>query len=135
MNSETEPTQGRGRLIGYWATTGFFSVGMILGGVMDIVQPADVVDEMSKLGYPLYFATALGVGKLAGTGVLLAPKLARFKEWAYVAFGIDLIMGSYSHLAVGDVAPKVITPLVIFALMVASYQLRPASRRFGSAAS
>lgn len=96
---------------------------------MDIVQPPDVVTLFTHLGYPLYFGVMLGVFKLVGMGVLLAPKLGLFKEWAYAGMGIDLVSAFVSHVAVDGFTGDVVLPLVFAAILVASWWLRPASRR------
>jgi hypothetical protein len=81
------------------------------------------------LGYPAYFSTLLGVGKIAGVCVLLAPGMVRLKEWAYVGFGITILSACYSHLSSGD-GLMALEPLLTFAALVVSYKTRPASRRF-----
>ena len=83
---------------------------------------------LAHLGYPVYFSNLLGAGKLVGVGVLLAPGLGRFKEWAYAAFGIVVLSACYSHLLSGD-GVMALEPLVTGAVLVISYVLRPAQRR------
>jgi hypothetical protein len=51
------------------------------------------------------------------------------KEWAYAGTVFDLTGAAASHLAVGDDAMKVATPLVFTALAFASWALRPPARR------
>jgi hypothetical protein len=72
------------------------------------------------------------VGKLVGAGVLLAPGLGRFKEWAYAAFGIVVLSACYSHFFSGD-GVMALEPLVTGAALVISYVLRPADRRMAMA--
>jgi hypothetical protein len=84
---------------------------------------------LHHLAYPAYFALLLGAGKLAGAIVITAPGLPRLKEWAYAGFFFDLTAAAVSRAAVGDGAADIIAPLGFLALALASWALRPASRR------
>jgi hypothetical protein len=120
--------------LGYWITTALVALAFASGGVFDILKPPPVAATMAHLGYPVYVAVILGAWKLLGTAALLAPGLPRLKEWAYAGILFDLTGAAASHAAVGDGAKAVATPLVILALALASWALRPASRRLASAA-
>jgi hypothetical protein len=61
------------------------------------------------------------------------PGFGRVKEWAYAGMVFDLTGASASHAASGDPVGNVVTPLVILAVVVASYLLRPESRTLASA--
>ena len=123
------------RKIGYWVATGLIGLAFGMGGVMDILQPPDVLAGMAHLGYPLHFATLLGIWKLLGAIAVLVPGYARVKEWAYAGMFIDLTGAAWAHAAVGDPASNVLTPLFILAVLAASYLLRPDSRRLPAPAS
>lgn len=117
------------RKLGYWITTALFTAAMLGGGVMDIVQPDDFLEEVADLGYPLYFFVMLGVAKVAGAVVVLLPKLPRLKEWAYAGFVIDLVAAFVSHMAVGHGVGELFPAIAVLALCAASYTLRDDSRR------
>jgi uncharacterized membrane protein YphA (DoxX/SURF4 family) len=121
------------RSIGYWAATGLVALGFAFGGVMDALHPPDVVAGLAHLGYPVYFATLLGIWKLLGAVAIVVPGFARVKEWAYAGMFFDLSGAAVSHAASGDDVGHVLTPLVILALVIASYVLRPESRRLAPA--
>jgi uncharacterized membrane protein YphA (DoxX/SURF4 family) len=121
------------RKIGYWAATGLVALTFAFGGAMDVAQPPDVVAGMAHLGYPAYFATIIGIWKLLGTVAILVPGFGRVKEWAYAGMVFDLTGASASHAVSGDPVGNVLTPLVILAIVVASYLLRPESRKLASA--
>lgn len=123
------------RLIAYWVTTALTAFVFLSGGVMDIVQPPDVIKGMTDLGYPVYFTTILGVWKVLGGVAVLAPRLPRLKEWAYAGMIFDLTGASASHASVGDPVAKVVIPLVLAGIVMASWALRPDSRRLGGATS
>jgi hypothetical protein len=113
----------------YWVVTGLFAVVYFASGLADILRAPPVLETLTHLGFPLYLAAILGPWKIAGAFVVLAPGLPRVKEWAYAGIAFDLIGAAASHGFVGDPAPKLLIPLVLLALTVASYLLRPASRR------
>jgi len=119
--------------IAYWTTTVLGPASFVIGGVLNLTQSEQVVAAMSHLGYPLYFASILGVWKLLGAIAIVVPGFPRVKEWAYAGFFFDLTAAAASHAAVGDSSADVIAPLVFLALVAASWTLRPASRKLAPA--
>lgn len=117
------------RTIAYWVTTGLLAAGYVMGGYYDVAQPEMVADAAKHLGYPLFFFTILGVWKLAGAAVILAPGLLRLKEWAYAGFVINLTGAIATHLHVGDPVKEVTAPAIMLGLAAASWALRPAGRK------
>jgi uncharacterized membrane protein YphA (DoxX/SURF4 family) len=119
----------KARKITYWVTTGLLAAVFAFGGVMDVLSPPQVAEQLAHLGYPTYFAPLIGVWKVLGVVALLAPGFPLIKEWAYAGMVFDLTGATVSHAAVGDPIANVVTPIVFLALLVASWWLRPASRR------
>lgn len=115
--------------IGYWAATGLVAFAIGMGGVMDLLAPPDLAAGMAHLGYPAYFMIILGLWKVAGAVTILLPRTPLLKEWAYAGIAFDLTGASASHAFSGDGPGEVITPLVLFGLLVASWMLRPETRR------
>ena len=113
----------------YWLATGFVLCIMTVSGLLALTQAPPMMKALAHLGYPAYFSTLLGVAKIAGVCVFLAPGMVRLKEWAYVGFGITILSACYSHLSSGD-GVMALEPLLTFASLVVSYKTRPASRRF-----
>src|SRR5436305_9637319 len=101
------------RRIAYWVTTGLTAFVFLSGGAADVARPSFVMEGMTHLGYPAYFVVILGVWKVLGGAVALAPGLPRLKEWAYAGMVFDLTGAAASHAALGDPAGKVVTPLMI----------------------
>jgi len=122
------------KTVAYWLTTVLGPTSFVIGGVLSIRQTPEVVGGVQHLGYPLYFATLLGVWKLLGAIAITAPGLPRVKEWAYAGFCFDLTAAAISHTAVGDSTGEIVAPLLFLALVAASYVLRPASRRLAPVA-
>ena len=128
-------TQGKGTTIAYWITTGLLAFALTGSGVMDLMQPAEMVEGMEHLGYPAYVLTLLGIAKLLAVPAILSPRFPVLKEWAYAGVVFDFGGAMFSHLSSGDGMPQVAPLLVLLTLTAASYLLRPASRRVAAAAS
>jgi len=123
------------RTIAYWITTILGPASFAYGGVIHILRRDDVVANLTHLGYPAYFATILGVWKLLGAIAVVVPGWPRLKKWAYAGFFFDLSGAAASRAFVGDgVAEQggVVAPLVFLALVMASWALRPPSRRLST---
>lgn len=129
-----QTTASRTRLIIYWITTAMLSFELILGALWDfnLVNAGYVPAVMKHLGYPPYFATLLGVWKLAGAAAVLAPRFTRLKEWAYAGAFFTFTGAAVSHFSVGDSTAAIIAPLVFATITTASWALRPASRRLSA---
>jgi uncharacterized membrane protein YphA (DoxX/SURF4 family) len=86
------------------------------------------------LGYPMYFFAILGFWKVLGAIAILVPRFPRLKEWAYAGIFFDLTGAAASVAAVrgyGVYAFHVLAPLILAGLTVASWALRPESRKLG----
>jgi hypothetical protein len=117
--------------IAYWTTTVFVAFVLISGGYGELTRQWGTLDTMTILGYPAYFLTIIGLWKVAGGIVLLAPRLRLVKEWAYAGIIFNMTGAFVSHAAVGDYgagAYHLITTGSIALLAVASYLLRPGCR-------
>lgn len=123
----------KARNIGYWISTGLLGALFAFGGFADLSGNPQVLEGMSHLGYPAYFTTILGAWKLLGALAVVAPRLPLVKEWAYAGMFFDLSGASLSHASAGDPAGKVIFPLLLIAVLVSSWALRPSSRRLQGA--
>jgi hypothetical protein len=86
-------------------------------------------DTAVALGYPTYFMSILGVWYVGAGLVLLAPRLARLKEWAYAGLVINYTGAAASHIWTGEGAGKLVGPVVFLGLTAASWALRPPDRR------
>jgi uncharacterized membrane protein YphA (DoxX/SURF4 family) len=116
----------------FWATTIFGPASFVMGGTLNLAHASQAIDTLTHLGYPAYFAWILGVGKLFGALAIVAPGLPRLKEWAYAGFFFNLSAAAFSRAAVGDSTADIVAPLAFLALVLASWMLRPESRRLAS---
>ena len=120
------------RTAGYWTSTVLIALSLLSGGVAYLLRAEPTVQGMTALGYPPYFLTILGFWKLLGGLAILAPRLPLVKEWAYAGIVFDFTGAAWSHVAVGDPASKAMVPLVLLLANVASWGLRPGSRKLGA---
>jgi hypothetical protein len=88
-----------------------------------------VIAGLAQLGYPPYVASILGVWKLLGVADLVGPGRSGLKEWAYAGFFFLLTGAALSYAASGDTGGKILVPLVLLALVMASYALRRRATR------
>jgi hypothetical protein len=124
----------KAKTIVYWASTILVAVAMGSGGAAQVARLQQNVDGFVRvLGYPLYFVTILGVWKVLGAIAILVPRFPRLKEWAYAGIFFDLTGAAASWAAVGGSgeAFHILAPLIIAGIAVASWALRPESRRIG----
>jgi uncharacterized membrane protein YphA (DoxX/SURF4 family) len=119
-------------IIVYWITTALVVFELALGGLWDILRVPQVRGLIERLGYPVYFLVILGIWKLLGAVALVVPRFPRLKEWAYAGVIFDLTGAVASLLASGLIdAGTVAYPIVMTGVAVASWALRPPSRRLG----
>jgi hypothetical protein len=131
---ERGETAMNGKTIGYWVTTAMTAFVLTSGGLAMALHNPENVKGVVELGYPAYFVTLLGAWKTAGGVVLLAPKLARLKEWAYAGAIFDFTAAAYSQAAMHHETFHVVMPLVLTIVAMISWALRPESRVVGTIA-
>ncbi|HEX4612875.1 MAG TPA: DoxX family protein [Urbifossiella sp.] len=130
MTSTTFPAApSRAGVVGYWVCTGLVAANLALGGVWDMLRTEYVRGVIEHLGYPVYFLVILGFWKLPGAVVVLAPGLPRLKEWVYAGAVFTYTGAVTSHLAVGDGTGETLPAAIMSGLAIASWGLRPPSRR------
>ena len=86
------------------------------------------------LATQMYFFAILGFWKLFGALTILVPRYPLLKEWAYAGIFFDLTGAAASCAWVGGYGAygfHVIAPLIITGFTVASWALRPESRKIG----
>jgi hypothetical protein len=104
----------------YWITTGLLAAFIIPG--IFYLNSAMALEGTKHLGLPMWFHWELGIAKFIGGIILILPFFpARLKEWTYVAFGIDFISAAIAITAVDGLTPMVITPVVMFIVLLISY--------------
>jgi hypothetical protein len=124
--------------VAYWICTALTAFFFVPGGLAYALAVPDVVQGVTQLGFPLYFIQLLGVWKVLGGVAILAPGFARLKEWAYAGMLFDLTAAAVANATMGDAIGAawwhVPAPLLVAAVVVASWALRPPSRRLRGAA-
>jgi len=130
----TSSSPPRSQIIAYWVTTALVASELAMGGVLDILRVPKVSDLIERLGYPQYFLIILGIWKLLGGIALVIPRFPRLKEWAYAGVLFDLSGAVASLFASGLISVGTVAyPILMIGVAIASWALRPASRRIGAA--
>jgi hypothetical protein len=106
----------------YWALTAPFVITMLMAAVMLLMKASPNVEGITQLGYPIYVCQILGIAKLFGGIGIIQNRFPIIKEWAYAGYTFNLIGASASHALAGDGVAKIIVPLIILALVLASYR-------------
>ena len=119
--------------VAYWVCTGLVGFLVGSGGLAYAAQVPDVVQGVVALGFPVHFVVLLGVWKVLGSIAILAPGFPLIKEWAYAGIMIDLTGAAVASMATGGAWWHAAAPLLIAVLVVASWALRPQSRRLPGA--
>ena len=113
----------------YWIATAWLALGMLSTGIVQLLKWKEETDLMTRLGYPLYLLTILGIWKILGVVAVLIPKFTLLKEWAYAGFFFAMSGAVFSHIASGDAAIALFGPVLLVVLTVVSWYFRPAERR------
>jgi hypothetical protein len=104
----------------YWITTGILAL-FILPGIIFINSPM-AIEGIRHLGLPEWFRYEVGIGHFIGGLILILPFVGkRLKEWNYVALGIMYISAFIAHVSTDPFGFIWFQPVIIFALLVASY--------------
>jgi hypothetical protein len=117
------------RTAAYWLCTGIIAQEMVAGAFWDFLQIEFVRGVFAHIGYPLYLLKITGIWKIPCAVVLVLPRFLRLKEWAYAGAVFLYTGAAASHFLAGDGPDRWAGPLVFSMITLASWVLRPASRR------
>ena len=109
----------------YWVATLWLSLGMVSTGIVQLIKMQPEVDMMTRLGYPVYLLTLLGIWKMLGVVAVLAPKFPLLKEWAYAGFFFLMSGAIFSHIAVGHSFIEIFPSLLLLILTMVSWYFKP----------
>lgn len=111
--------------VAYFTTTALTVLVFAGSGVANLLRAEHMASDMVRLGYPAYFMTILGVWKLLGAIIMIAPGTPRLKEWAYAGMVFDLTGAAASRASVHDSIQSVLIPLALTGVVLTSRALRP----------
>lgn len=121
-----------GRMTAYWSVTIILAFSIALSGIGQLMRYGGNVDLVTDIGFPLYITNILGAWKLLGVIAIVMPGFPRLKEWAYSGIFFLMTGAALSHAFAndyGDYGFHIILPLFYAALGIASWALRPKSRK------
>jgi hypothetical protein len=125
-------TRTIGRMVAYWTVTIILAFSIALSGIGQLMRYGGNVDLVTDIGFPLYVTNILGGWKLLGVIAIVMPGFLRLKEWAYSGIFFLMTGAALSHAFAndyGDYGFHIILPLFYAALGIASWALRPKSRK------
>ncbi|MBS1530316.1 MAG: DoxX family protein [Bacteroidetes bacterium] len=132
MTGTEDASEPKAKKIAYWILTGYLAFESVLSATWDFdwLNKGYATGIMNQIGFPSYFLIIKGIATLIAAPIFLWPGLRLLKEWAY--FGTFLMYAGAiaSHLFVHDGVGKLIGPFVFLCITVASWALRPPSRKF-----
>ena len=107
----------------YWVVTGLLCLQMISTGAGDVALADQIVENVSHVGFPIWFVPFMGVLKILGALVLLFISDIHLKIGAYAGMLFYGLGAFYAHIAIGDPFTSSIAALVMIAFTLASYFL------------
>jgi hypothetical protein len=113
----------------YWIATIWLALGMLAGGIQQLLQVGGYVEVLRHLGYPLYFMSIIGAWKILGVAAILLPGYGLLKEWTYAGFFFVMSGAVISHFVMGDGFKGAYPAASLLLLTVASWYFRPANRK------
>ncbi len=119
--------------ITYWIATIWLALGMVSTGIVQLIKQQESVDAVTRLGFPVYLLTILGVWKMLGVVAVLIPKFPRLKEWAYAGFFFAMSGAAISHIVSRAPFGEIFPSVLLLTLTLVSWYFRPASRKCVSA--
>lgn len=128
MEQTTHKSTKRNKII-YWIATAWLALGMISTAIVQLIQMQEEVDNVTRLGYPVYVLTIIGVWKILGVIVILIPRFPLLKEWAYAGFFFAMTGALISHLISGHSFGQYYGALLLLVLTAISWYFRPANRK------
>lgn len=118
----------------YWISTIWLALGMVSTAIVQLMRTPEGVDAVTRLGYPPYLLSILGIWKILGVVAVLIPKFPRLKEWAYAGFFFAMSGAAISHIVSGAPFSEIFPSLLLLILTVVSWYFRPANRKIISVA-
>lgn len=103
----------------YWTTT---SIICLFASTAIFMNSEMAIEGTRHLGIPRWLGLEISIGQLLGLVLLIVPAVpARFKEWAYVGFGIMYISAAVAHIAMKDPISNTVMAVVFLGLLLTSY--------------
>lgn len=103
----------------YWIFTVLFSLSIISGAAMYILNNDYAVENFGRLGFPTWLVYPLAIAKIIGIIGVLQNKSKAIKEWAYAAFFFNLLLAFGAHIAVND--GEAFGPILVMSFLFGSY--------------
>ena len=117
------------KTITYWSVTSVLTFILLFSGIGALTKQEFLIESMHNIDFPLYVMNILGTDYVLGAIAIIIPGFPRLKEWAYAGVVFAMTAALSSHISIGDTFANMVLPIVILLLTIASYVMRPNSRR------
>ena len=107
-NAPAAPPAGKGARWAGWILGGLAALGLLAGGVLDVVKPPFVVEGITRAGYPEGMIVPLGVVVIVATLLYLIPATAAVGAILLTAYFGGAVA---THLRLGDPATMWLVPV------------------------
>lgn len=117
------------KTIAYWSVTSLLTFILLFSGIAALTKQEFLIESMHNIDFPLYVMNILGTDYVLGAIAIIIPGFPKLKEWVYAGVVFAMTAALSSHIAIGDTFVNMVLPIVILLLTIASYVMRPNSRR------
>ena len=101
-------------------------LGMLGGGITQVLGIDYQIDQFTRLGYPLYLMSIIGTAKILAALVLILHRWPLLTVGAYVGIFIVCLCAFLSHLVSDD--GVVVNPLILLGITISCCMLDPTIR-------
>ena len=106
----------------YYVITGLLCLQMLLTGIGDFMLAEQIVENISRVGFPLSLVPFLGILKIIGAIVLVFINNLHLKIGTYAGMFFYALGAIYSHIAIGDpIFPDSVPGILMLSLVTFSY--------------
>lgn len=103
----------------YWIST---SIVSLFASTAIFFNSPMAIEGAKHVLIPEYLRLEVSFGQLIGCLLLIIPQVpARFKEWAYVGFGIMYLTAANAHIYVNDPPGNTVMAITFFCILLVSY--------------
>jgi putative oxidoreductase len=121
MTTVRQPTSGtRGRVVVLWAATLVLTIFFMLMGIPKVLGQTGWVTRFRAWGYPDWFLPLVGAGEIAGSIMLMIPRLATLGAMVIATI---MVGAAATHIWHREL-PRVTPPIVVLVLVTVVGRLR-----------
>ena len=106
-----------------------FTALMLFISIVCLMQNQIIIEGMTRLGYPVYMITLLGIGYGLGAMGIWQGVYPVMREWAYAGYTFAFLGSLASHFMYGNPPVYYINSTILLVLCLAAYRLDSQNRK------